>query len=83
MCCAFYFLKLKLNQAWTSGEMKYRAVISTRGSVGEVVENHNKATMSPQPTQHVRGETLMLSYSRSAKGKVVRSQQNLATYFFF
>ena len=62
--------------------MKYRAVISTRGSVGEVVENHNEATMSPQPMQHVRGETLMLSNSMSAKGKVVRSQQNLATYFF-
>ena len=63
--------------------MKYRAVISTRGSVGEVVENHNEAKMSPEPQQHVRGETLMLSNSRNAKGKVMRSQQNIATYFFF
>ena len=47
------------HQAWTSGEMKYRAVISTRGSVGEVVENQNETTMSSQAVQHVRGETFM------------------------
>ena len=63
--------------------MKYRAVISTRGSVGEVVENHNEATMSPQPTQHVRGETLMLSNSRTAKGIEVSTKFSYIFLSFF